>query len=239
MRKIIFVVILMTTSIGMQAQTVKKHTPTKSTIHAVAPIIHLRNYTDTLSYALGMSLAKFYQNQGAKDINTTILSAAVKTVLKNNNTLLTDEQVNDILTNAEQKFAQEKAAAGKSEGEAFLSKNKSKPGITTLPDGIQYEILQKGAGPIPADSNNVKVNYLGALLDGKEFDNSYKRNEPLDINVTDVIKGWTEVLEKMPVGSKWRIWVPSDLAYGDRGAGKAIPPGSTLMFEIELLGINH
>lgn len=239
MRKITFVIASMTISIGMQAQSPKKHIPTKITTHTAAPILQLKNYTDTLSYALGISMAKFYQHQGAKDINTTALSSAVKSVLKGNKTLLTDEQVNDILMNAEQKFAQEKSAAGKAEGKAFLAKNKLKPGVITLSDGIQYEILQKGDGPLPVDSNNVKVNYLGALLNGEEFDNSYKRNEPLDIDMTGVIKGWTEVLEKMPVGSKWRIWIPSDLAYGDRGAGNAIPPGSTLMFEIELLGINH
>ncbi len=239
MKKITFVIALWTLSASLQAQTQKKHIPTKIATHRTAPILQLKNYTDTLSYALGISMAKFYQHQGAKDINTTALSSAVKSVLKGNKTLLTEEQVNDILMNAEQKFAQEKSAAGKEAGKAFLLKNKTKPGIITLPDGIQYEILQKGDGPLPVDSNNVKVNYLGALLNGEEFDNSYKRNEPLDIDVTGVIKGWTEVLEKMPVGSKWRIWIPSDLAYGDRGAGNAIPPGSTLMFEIELLGINH
>ena len=107
----------------------------------------------------------------------------------------------------------------------------------TLPDGLQYEIIKKGTGPVPTARDTVKANYIGTLLDGKEFDNSYKRGEPLTIPVTGVIKGWTEALQLMPVGSMWKLYIPSDLAYGDRGAGGVIPGGATLIFTIELLDI--
>ncbi|ANI90550.1 hypothetical protein A9P82_01740 [Arachidicoccus ginsenosidimutans] len=200
--------------------------------------VRLANFDDTVSYALGLSIGKFYQQQGIKNLNTTLLSRGIKTAMGKDSALFTDEQVGDILMSSAQRAAEEKASKAKHEGEVFLAKNKTNPGVVTLPDGIEYEVLQKGTGTIPADTSNVKVNYVGTLLDGTEFDNSYKRGEPLDMDVTRVIKGWTEVLKLMPVGSKWRVWIPSDLAYGDRGAGEMIPPGATLQFDIELLGIN-
>ena len=129
-----------------------------------------------------------------------------------------------------------KTNAEKAAGAKFLEENKKKPGVITLPSGLQYEIITKGTGAIPKATDTVKANYVGTLTDGKEFDNSYKRNEALTIPVSGVIRGWTEALEMMPVGSKWKLYIPSDLGYGDRGAGP-IPPGSTLIFEIELLDI--
>jgi FKBP-type peptidyl-prolyl cis-trans isomerase FklB len=118
-----------------------------------------------------------------------------------------------------------------------LEENKKRPGVITLPDGLQYEIIIKGTGPIPKATDTVQANYMGTLINGEEFDNSYKRGEPLTIPVSGVIRGWTEALEMMPVGSKWKLFIPSDLGYGDRGAGGAIPGGSALIFEIELLKI--
>ena len=122
-----------------------------------------------------------------------------------------------------------------------MEENKKRPGVVTLPDGMQYEIITKGTGPVPTAKDTVSANYIGTLIDGKEFDNSYKRCEPLTIPVSGVIRGWTEALQMMPVGSKWKLFIPSDLAYGDRGAGGgAIPGGAALIFEIELLNIvNH
>ena len=128
--------------------------------------------------------------------------------------------------------------AEKEKGAKFLEENKKKPGIVTLPDGLQYEIITKGTGAIPTAADTVKANYAGALLNGQEFDNSYKRGEPLIIPVSGVIRGWTEALQLMPVGSKWKLYIPSELGYGDRGAG-AIPGGATLEFTIELLDIVH
>jgi FKBP-type peptidyl-prolyl cis-trans isomerase FklB len=132
---------------------------------------------------------------------------------------------------------QQAGEANKKDGEAFLAANKSKDGVVTLPSGLQYKILTQGTGPKPAASDSVVCNYRGTLLDGTEFDSSYKRGEPATFPVSGVIKGWTEALQLMPVGSKWQLFVPSDLAYGDRAPGPEIGPGSTLIFEVELLSI--
>jgi FKBP-type peptidyl-prolyl cis-trans isomerase FklB len=129
--------------------------------------------------------------------------------------------------------------ASRKEGEAFLAANKTKEGVKTLPDGLQYKILKQGTGVQPTADDTVSVNYRGTLIDGKEFDSSYKRGEPATFPVGGVIKGWTEALQMMPVGSKWELYIPADLAYGDRGAGADIPPGATLIFEVELLSIGE
>jgi FKBP-type peptidyl-prolyl cis-trans isomerase FklB len=130
------------------------------------------------------------------------------------------------------------AAAGNMKiGEAFLAANKTKEGVVTLPSGMQYKILKEGTGPKPTASDTVSCNYRGALINGKEFDSSYKRGEPTSFPVSGVIKGWTEALQLMPVGSKWQLFIPAEMAYGDRGAGGDIGPGETLIFEVELLSI--
>ena len=134
-------------------------------------------------------------------------------------------------------FMQGKIQAQKDAGAAFLNTNKEKPGITTLPEGIQYEILKEGSGASPVLTDKIKAHYKGALLDGKEFDSSFKRNQPFTAPLQALIKGWQIVIPLMKTGSHWRLWIPSDLAYGDRGAGSDIPGGATLMFEVELLEI--
>ena len=132
----------------------------------------------------------------------------------------------------EKKYADNKAA-----GEKFLAENKTKEGVVTTPSGLQYKIITKGTGEIPADSSKVKVNYKGTLIDGTEFDSSYKRKEPATFRANQVIKGWTEALTMMPVGSKWELYIPQELAYGARETGGQIKPFSTLIFEVELVGI--
>lgn len=244
MKQVIILSSVLCTSIAVShGQT---HKPlTRTDAHVTQAPVRLLTYDDTVSYALGLSIGKFYQQQGIKSLNTSLLARAVKTAMDKDSALLSDEQVGNILMAASDKYAKDQqeraklaAAKAKQDGEAFMAKNKANADVMTLPDGIEFKVLQKGAGAIPSDTDNVKVNYVGALLDGTEFDNSYKRGEALDIGVGSVIKGWTEVLKMMPVGSKWRVWIPSDLAYGDRGAGDAIPPGATLQFDIELVGIN-
>lgn len=131
----------------------------------------------------------------------------------------------------------EKIQAQKDEGAAFLAKNKTAEGVTELPNGIQYQILKEGNGEKPLPNSNIKAHYRGALLNGKEFDSSFKRNQPFTARLTQLIKGWQDVLPMMPVGSMWRLWIPSNLAYGDSGAGGDIPGGATLVFDIELLEI--
>lgn len=132
---------------------------------------------------------------------------------------------------------QGKIDAQKQAGEAFLKANKDKPGVIELPEGIQYEVIKEGTGPQPHISNAIKAHYKGALLDGKEFDSSFKRNQPFTAPLTALIKGWQIAIPLMKVGSHWRLWIPSHLAYGDRGAGGDIPGGATLLFEVELLEI--
>ena len=136
-----------------------------------------------------------------------------------------------------EKATAEKYADNKAAGEKFLAENKTKEGVVTTPSGLQYKIITEGKGAIPADSSKVKVNYKGTLIDGTEFDSSYKRNEPATFRANQVIKGWTEALTMMPVGSKWELYIPYDLAYGSRETGSQIKPFSTLIFEVELLGI--
>ena len=134
-------------------------------------------------------------------------------------------------------FRSEKLKAEKEAGAKFLAENKLNEGVTELPNGIQYQVLKEGEGKQPKPNSNIKAHYRGCLLDGKEFDSSYKRNQPFTARLTQLIKGWQEVLPLMKEGSHWRLWIPSDLAYGDRGAGRDIPGGATLMFEVELLEI--
>ncbi|MGB2603730.1 MAG: FKBP-type peptidyl-prolyl cis-trans isomerase, partial [Candidatus Sulfotelmatobacter sp.] len=168
----------------------------------------------------------------------------VKDALAGGKTLLTDDEAQAALTemqNDMRKKQQEKqqvaGAANKKEGEAFLAGNKGKEGVVALPSGLQYKIIKSGTGPKPAATDSVFCNYRGTLIDGKEFDSSYKRGQPATFPVNGVIKGWTEALQLMPVGSKWQLFIPADLAYGDRGAGPDIGPDATLIFEVELVSI--
>jgi FKBP-type peptidyl-prolyl cis-trans isomerase len=173
-----------------------------------------------------------------------ILARGMKDGLLGGNTLLTDQEAQAAIQSVQkdvqakqQEKMKEAADANKKEGEVFLAANKSKEGVVALPSGLQYKILTAGTGAKPTATDSVVCNYRGTLIDGKEFDSSYKRGKPATFPVTGVIKGWTEALQLMPVGSKWQLFVPADLGYGDRGAGGDIGPGATLIFEVELLSI--
>jgi FKBP-type peptidyl-prolyl cis-trans isomerase FklB len=200
-----------------------------------------------VSYALGMNIAA---SLGANlkrqnvDINNDVLVQAIKDGLSGGKTLMTEAEaqttLRQFMTELQQKQEEKMKEAGeanKKEGDTFLATNKTKPGVVTLPDGLQYKIIKEGTGPKPTATDTVTVNYRGTLINGKEFDSSYKRGEPATFPVGGVIKGWTEALQLMPVGSKWELYIPSDLAYGARGAGADIGPNSTLIFEVELLSI--
>ena len=176
-------------------------------------------------------------------VDPAILARGLKDGLTGGKTLLTDEEaqaaitaVQNDLRKQQQEKMQEAAAANKKEGDAFLSANKGKEGVVTLPSGLQYKILKEGTGPKPTASDSVVCNYRGTLINGTEFDSSYKRGQPATFPVSGVIKGWTEALQLMPVESKWQLFVPSDLAYGESGR-PGIEPDSTLIFEVELLSI--
>jgi FKBP-type peptidyl-prolyl cis-trans isomerase FklB len=193
-----------------------------------------------VSYAIGMMLGHNWQQQGL-EVNPDIAARAIKDVQAGGATLLTPEEMQQTLNSFQQEFRAiqakkkaEQAVKGKAEGDAFLAANKSKPGVQTLPDGLQYTVLTKGSGATPGASDTVTVNYRGTLIDGTEFDSSYKRGQPASFPVMGVIRGWTEALQMMPVGSKWKLFVPSELAYGEQGR-PSIPPNSVLIFEVELL----
>lgn len=196
------------------------------------------------SYAIGMNLGGGLHRQNV-DVDNAALIQGMKDALAGGKTLLTEDEARAALMQLQkemQEKQQAKAAqegeANKKEGDAFLAANKSKEGVVTLPSGLQYKILTPGTGPKPTASDSVVCNYKGTLINGTEFDSSYKRGEPATFPVTGVIKGWTEALQLMPVGSKWQLFIPSDLAYGPRGTpGGPIGPNATLIFEVELVSI--
>jgi FKBP-type peptidyl-prolyl cis-trans isomerase FklB len=209
------------------------HKSTTST--SAAPVI-LKNENDSISYAIGVSLANFYKQQNISNINTVILVKAVKDV-EASKPILSEQQCQNTLMAYVQKQQGEKALGNKKLGQDFLEANSKKPGVVTLPSGLQYQILKEGAGPKPKLTDMVRVHYHGTLIDGHVFDSSVDRGQPIELNVNGVIPGWTEALQLMAVGSKWKLFIPSNLAYGDRQAGQMIAPGSTLIFDVELLDI--
>jgi len=210
---------------------------------ASQPASALATPTDKRSYGLGMDLGKQLHAQGIA-INADVFAKGFKDALSGGKTLLTDEEahtaVMELQAEMRRKMMETRRVAGdenKKAGEAFLAENKTKPGVVTLPGGLQYKILKAGEGKKPTLSDTVVCNYRGTLINGTEFDSSYKRNQPATFPVKGVIKGWTEALQLMPVGSKWQLFIPSDLAYGASGAGNLIGPNATLIFEVELLSI--
>ncbi len=195
-----------------------------------------KNATDSFSYALGLNVANSLKDQGVSEINVELLKQAFNDVLKTNTPAMTQEVAIHTLQGEMQKVSEKKLSAEKAKGQAFLEANKKKKGITVLPNGLQYEIITPGdpAGMKPKPVDTVRVDYVGTTIDGTEFDSSIKRGEPTEFPLNGVIKGWTEILQLMPKGSKWKVYIPSDMAYGDRGAGGHIPGGAVLIFEITL-----
>jgi FKBP-type peptidyl-prolyl cis-trans isomerase len=224
-----------------QAPTAKPRTAAPGA--KTSPALSLKTPKDKLSYALGMNFGATLHKQSI-EVDPAIVLRGLKDAVAGGKTLLTEEEARATLMqlqNDVRKRMQEKAQvageANKKEGQAFLDANKAKDGVVALPSGLQYKVLTAGTGPKPAASDTVVCNYRGTLIDGTEFDSSYKRGQPATFPVTGVIKGWTEALQLMPVGSKWQLFLPPDLAYGDAGAGPQIGPGATLIFEVELLSI--
>jgi FKBP-type peptidyl-prolyl cis-trans isomerase FklB len=200
----------------------------------------LASSQDSLSYSIGLYMAQSLKQQGMVDLNNALVSRGLEDALKGQKTQLSQEQAGQVLNNyAQKQYAVRNAETAqiKKAGEAFLAENKTKAGVKTTASGLQYSIEKEGTGPKPTATDRVKVHYTGRLLDGKVFDSSVERGQPTEFGVTEVIKGWTEALQLMPVGSKWKLYIPADLAYGDRGAGADIKPGSTLVFDVELLDI--
>src|SRR3984957_10205463 len=202
----------------------------------------LTSQKDKVSYAIGMNIGTNLHRQSV-DVDPKVLQQGLEDALTGGKTLLSEDEAKATLTQfqaemrqKQQEKIQQAGASNKKEGETFLAANKGKEGVVTLPSGLQYKILTAGTGPKPTAGDSVVCNYKGTLIDGKEFDSSYKRGQPATFPVAGVIKGWTEALQLMPVGSKWQLFVPSDLAYGDAGR-PGIDPGDTLIFEVELVSI--
>ena len=215
-----------------------KATAVKSNTEKAAPQ-GLKTGLDSMSYALGINIATDLLQRGIEDLNLDAMRKGFEDVLKNKPQLLTKEQCGMTLQQKLQEFAQKKSMAMKQNGIDFLNKNKERKEVISLPNGLQYEVLQAGEenGMKPKAVDTVVVHYVGTLIDGKEFDNSISRGEPATFPLNGVIKGWTEILQLMTKGSKWKVYIPSELGYGDRGAGGSIPPGSVLIFEINLIDI--
>ncbi len=208
---------------------------------AAESALALKDQRDKVSYSIGMqvgsSIRQQIEQQGL-DIKPEVVAAGLKDALSNAKPLLTDAEIRETLMAVQKDVMGKQAALGeknKKEGEAFLAANKSKPGIKTLPSGLQYQVLKEGTGKKPQADDTVKAAYKGTLLNGTEFDSSDKHGGPATLNLSRVIPGWTEALQLMPVGSKWRLFIPSELAYGDQGGPGG--PNSALIFEVELLGI--
>lgn len=239
-------VLLFGITIGVSAQkdtkvaAKKAATKTPAKTAAIASEIQFKNLLDSFSYAAGFNVATNMQSQGISKLNTSLMNKGVEDVFKKNPPKLTQEAINACMQTQLDKFAAEKGAAERSKGIEYLAANAKRKEVVTLPSGLQYEVIKNGeAGtPTPKGVDTVEVNYVGTLIDGTEFDNSFKRGEAAAFPVMGVIKGWIEILQLMRKGDHWKVYIPSDLAYGPTGAaGGAIPPNSVLVFEITLEGI--
>jgi len=207
--------------------------------------MELKTEKDKLSYAVGLNVGRSLQKDSV-EIDPNVLVQGLKDALAGGKTQMSEDDAKGIIQSLQadlhkKQEAQMQAAgeANKKQGDAFMSANKSKEGVITLPDGLQYKILTAGTGPKPVASDTVICNYKGTLIDGTEFDSSYKRGQPATFPVDKVIKGWTEALQMMPVGSKWQLFVPPDMAYGARGPNPLIGSNAVLVFEVELLSIKE
>ena len=207
--------------------------------------MELKNDKAKESYSVGYQFGQNLKKMEA-DLDAEVLAAAIRDGLSGKESRLSDEEMRAALTNLREKTVaamqasmKEQAQKNLTEGEKFLAENKTKEGVKTTDSGLQYKVLEEGEGPSPKAGDTVTVHYRGTLVDGTEFDSSYQRGEPATFPLKGVIPGWTEALQLMKKGSKWVLFIPSDLAYGERGAGNRIPPNSTLIFEVELISFQE
>jgi FKBP-type peptidyl-prolyl cis-trans isomerase FklB len=203
----------------------------------------LKTSRDSVSYSIGMNIGQNLKAQMV-EVDPVIVGLGIKDILDSAKTVITEDQAKDVMTTFQKTMMAKQEAKMKADGEkqkvagaAFLEENKKKEGVVTLPDGLQYKVITMGTGKRPDSSATVVVNYVGKLIDGTEFDSSVKRGQPAEFALRSVVRGWTEALQLMPVGSKWTIYIPAELAWGERGAGNAIPPNAAVIFDVELLSI--
>jgi FKBP-type peptidyl-prolyl cis-trans isomerase FklB len=210
----------------------------KSQNNTAVQEVALNNKVDSLSYYLGLNIANDIKSQGLEKINPAAVAAAFNDIFTGKKPLVEVEKTGPYLNDCFMELRSAKSEKQKKSGSDFLEANKTKAGVTTTTSGLQYQVLTEGHGPKPLATDKVTVNYVGTTLEGKEFDSSIKRGQPATFQVNAVIQGWQEALQLMPVGSKWKLFIPSNLGYGERGAGNSIGPNETLIFEVELLSIN-
>ncbi len=210
--------------------------------------VTLKDQKDKASYIIGISIGANLKNQSidVNDINPDAFTKGLQDALSGGNSLMAEQEMREVMTAFQQgvkaKQLERAKALGeknKKEGPAFLAENKKEKGVVTLPSGLQYIVITEGKGKMPEATDTVTVNYKGTLIDGAEFDSSYKRGQPSSFAVNKVIKGWTEALQLMKEGAKWQLFIPADLAYGDRGAGNLIGPNAVLIFEVELISVGE
>ncbi|MDD6211435.1 MAG: FKBP-type peptidyl-prolyl cis-trans isomerase [Bacteroidales bacterium] len=190
-----------------------------------------------ISYALGLSIGNNFKSSGINDLELSDFTEGVKDILENKDPKISYDEAKKVINDFFMKLQEEKLELNKKAGEEFLTINKGKAGVITLPSGLQYEVLKTGEGNKPKATDKVRCHYHGTLINGTIFDSSIERGEPAVFGVNQVIAGWTEALQLMNEGSKWRLFIPSNLAYGERGAGEVIEPNSTLIFDVELIEI--
>lgn len=227
------------------AQTTKKTTSSSTAPKKTAPAapkpaqpaLVLKTPGDSLSAAIGVSFSNSIMSQGIEGLNTDVLTKTITQALNGKPAAFGPEEANKFISEYFRKMQEEKGAVVRIEGEKFLEENKKKDSVKTTASGLQYKVIKMGTGPMPTATDKVKTHYHGTLIDGTVFDSSVQRGEPVEFPVNGVIKGWTEALQLMPVGSKWKLFIPYDLAYGERAAGPQIPAYSALVFEVELLEI--
>jgi FKBP-type peptidyl-prolyl cis-trans isomerase FklB len=245
--RITLVALLMCSAFASYAEDAK---PSPSPAASTPPTSAIKDDKDKVSYSLGVDIGRTLQ-KFQLDLNESALSQGIADVLGNKPMALTDQELQETLQAFQQKMMQKQQEAmskkqeemkgvaekNKADGKKFLDDNAKKTDVKTTASGLQYKVIKEGSGDKPKDSDVVETNYRGTTIDGKEFDSSAKHGSSFSFPVNGVIKGWSEALKMMPVGSKWQLYVPPDLAYGDEGYGDDIPPGSTLVFDVELLGI--
>jgi FKBP-type peptidyl-prolyl cis-trans isomerase FklB len=226
--------------------------PAKSSAPAKAPAAQapaaasaFKTQKEKLSYAIGMEMGKGVKTQGI-DVDPALLTQGLNDALSGGKPRMSEEELKQVITALQQDLRQKQTASqqaagaeNKAKGDAYLAENAKKEGVVALPDGLQYKILTAGQGKKPAETDTVLCNYKGTFIDGTEFDSSTQAGKPVPFEVKNVIPGFKEVLQLMPVGSKWQVFIPSSLGYGERGAGSVIGPNSALIFEIELVGIQE
>jgi FKBP-type peptidyl-prolyl cis-trans isomerase FklB len=231
--------LLVFAGISLTASAQVKKTPVKkTTAPATTPVKVLKTLNDSAMYAIGLSVINFYQQQGIKNFNPSLITKAINDVMNKKQVLMTPDQCNEAIIKLINQPLEAQAQPNIVAGRNFLAKNKTNPRIKTTPSGLQYEVIREGTGPKPAATDSVEVNYKGTLINGSEFDNSYKRGQSITFLLNQVIRGWTEGLQLMPAGSMYKLYIPYELGYGLNGTPDgSIPPGSTLIFEVELIRV--